>query len=123
MLSALRQAEAANYLPALNTLAQIYREGRFVAIDSGKSKSYVSKANALAEQQLRLAKAKADAQRRMLSAQSARIKTQAEWDRTFLLLSLGAVAALSLSTPTNVVCSVGCNPPSAVDLISWGFVK
>lgn len=122
MLSALRQADAANYLPALNALAQIYQEGSLVAADSREAESHKSRANALAEQQLRLAEAKADAQRRMLSAQSARLKTRAEWDRTLLLLSIGAVAALSLSTPSSVVCSVGCSPPSAVDLINWGVL-
>lgn len=121
MLHSLTIGGAANYLPALNALAQIYDEGVFVERDESRSSALRDVAKKIAEQKIAMNDALAAARLRMQQYQKQASGSQWKFDALLFLATVGIVGATSLAN-YNSACTVGCNPPSVVDLMNWGVL-
>jgi len=121
MLQALGVAERAGYLPAINALTQIYEEGKFIERDTRYSAELRERSKSLAEQKIRLNSAIADAQQRMSAYRKAAKKSQWTFDALVFLATVGAIGSVSLANSAGS-CTVGCTPPSVVDLMNWGVL-
>ncbi len=121
MIGSLTIGERANYLPALNALSQIYEEGTYVERDSLRAASLRDRAEAIAREKIAMTDTIAAAQRRMQQYQKLATASQWKFDALVFLATIGIVGATSLSN-YNSTCSVGCSPPSVVDLMNWGVL-
>lgn len=121
MLQSLVVAEQAGYLPAINALSQIYEEGKFIESDARYSAQLRERSKSIAEQKVRLNSAIADAQQRMNTYRKAATKSQWTFDALLFLATVGTIASVSLANSAGS-CTVGCSPPSVVDLMNWGVL-
>jgi len=125
MLESLKFGAQANQIPALNALYQIYNEGRFVAKNENLAIDYRQKAKELIDEKLRLQAAINDASSNLLKLNAIEYSQKKIGDRKRFLFSLGVIAStfyFSQPAYNNNVCTVGCSPPSTVDLMNWGIL-
>ena len=121
MVKSLELSASSKYIPALNALSQLYKEGKFVAYDNNKSIEYKEKSKLLIDKKLALNKNINES--RMLAnkyAYEASIEANKFNNMTFLI-GLGLLGAMSYN-PTYQNCTIGCSPPSTVDLLNWGVL-
>ena len=121
MITALEIGAEQDYLPALNSLNQIYMEGEFVEESQVLAVEYREEATRIASKQVSVAAAMADAQRRLIGYQTAFTQSVRNTNRMMFLLSIGSLAAFSLISTQP--CTFNCSPPSVNDLLTWGAIK
>jgi hypothetical protein len=125
MIESLKFGAENNQIPALNALYQIHNEGRFLSRDENLANQYRANAKKLINEKIRLQEAINEASNNVLNLSSIEESQQKIGDRKKFIFSLGALAsAYYFSQPAynNSVCTVGCSPPSTVDLINWGIL-
>mgnify|MGYP001157411626 CR=1 FL=1 len=121
MLSSLELSAANNYIPAHNSLSQLYREGIYISTDLAKSNFHLEKSKVLAEKKIRLARNITES-RMLISQYSKTFSDEASRFATIsMIVSFGAIGAMSYSQGFQQ-CSVGCSPPSVTDLLNWGVL-
>ena len=121
MVVALQVGERADYLPAINALAQIYNEGVYVERDEKAASLLTLRAEKIAREKVAVNEAIASALLRMEQYRKAANASQWAFDALVFLATIGIVGATSLSN-FGSTCSVGCSPPSVVDLMNWGVL-
>ena len=125
MIESLEFGAKNNQIPALNALYQIYNEGRFINRDENLANQYRTNAKKLINEKIRLHEAIKEASNNVLNLSSIEESQQKIGDRKKFIFRLGALAsAFYFSQPAynNSVCTVGCSPPTTVDLINWGIL-
>ena len=121
MIDSLLLSSTSEYIPALNALSQIFDEGTYVKRDYKKSAEYKNRSKKLIEKKLLLTKNINES--RMLANQYAYQASVQEkkFNNMTFLIGLGLLGAMSYN-PTYQSCTVGCSPPSTVDLLNWGIL-
>tara|TARA_B100001123_G_scaffold411859_1_gene508482 strand:- start:582 stop:1436 length:855 start_codon:yes stop_codon:yes gene_type:complete len=129
MIMSLNGAALKGYIPAINALHQLYKEGSFVTKDLKVSEIFRKEALRLAEKKVNdqqlLSEAMEDSKRRLEGYSSLTRNELKKGRRISFLISLGIVAAVSYSyalQDPSFMCTVGCQPPSVVDLMNWGIL-
>ena len=118
MFFSLELARRYNYIPALNALSQLYREGRFVLKDISKSASYSDSSKILIDRKLALAKNISES--RMLASQYSLESSEEakKFDRLTLIIGLGVIGAVSFYT-----YQPSAPAPGYFELLNWGMLE
>ena len=118
MFFSLEFARRNNYIPALNALSQLYREGRFVLKDISKSASYSDSSKILIDRKLALAKNISES--RMLASQYSLESSEEakKFDRLTLIIGLGVIGAVSFYT-----YQPSAPAPGYFELLNWGMLE
>ncbi len=125
MIESLEFGAKNNQIPALNSLYQLYTEGKFVNTNQKLANEYRKKAKKLIDEKIRLQNAINDATSNLQKLNATANNQKKIGDRKKFLFSLGIIAtAFYFSQPAyqNDVCTVSCSPPSAVELMNWGIL-
>lgn len=129
MISHLNLAAYRGYLPALNALGQIYSEGFFVKKDIKKSEIYTKEATRLAKNKIekhkKISKAIDDSRQRLKEYSKLSKEESRKGKMLSFIASLGLIASVSFSYSSqnfSSICTVGCSPPSVIDLLNWGIL-
>ena len=127
MIGSLKYAAQSNEIAALNALYQIYNEGRFVNKDENLANQYSANAKKHINEKIKLQEAITDARGNISNLNSTLGTQEKIIRRNQFIAAFGLLASVYFSyqptyTSNNNVCTVGCSPPSVLDLINWGIL-